>query len=54
MITKETIADATAALLILSMPILVYTNIPVPEYYSALVGAAVAYLFIKHSPNTVV
>lgn len=52
-ITKEIVADATAAILILSVPVMAYNQISVPEYYTALVGAATAYLLIKHSPNTV-
>lgn len=46
-------ADTIAIFIIVTVLYMATAMIPFPEYLNILVGAAVSYLFIKNSPNTV-
>lgn len=52
--TNREIATDIAALGILAAAgYMAIIGLPMPEYFGTVLGAAVAYLFIKNSPNTV-
>ena len=49
---KDLIADVTAVGIIASGAYMSIYQLAMPEFFGQAFGAAMAYLFIKHSPNT--
>ncbi len=50
---KDLIADFTAVGIIASGAYMSVYQLAMPEFFGQAFGAAMAYLFIKHSPNSI-